>query len=150
MIGLMADQVKLQYGTQLAYPGGGRYNSKGATRHEDKAYKYEFGYLDNVSIYVIVNKKDGSRIQDLEASAFRSVAGSKDAWELQTKPEPKTDTSPEKIHDATPLDWTYTEKDEKGTITKALYCQHQGMRVQLVIFKPEWRPDLADLAKTRL
>lgn len=149
MIYLTYDEISQYYGKAAGGPSkSGRFNATGKSSHKDQAYKYEFGYLNGLCCYAIIQKTEGSMIRLEEAYGLRKLSG-KGEWKLNKVLDPdKNLVEIQKILDTPSEDLGYFYSPSADDRFKGdLICVHQKGRHQLVIYHPKCRVDLAQIEK---
>jgi hypothetical protein len=152
MIGLTSAQIAQAYGAALPYSRPHRFNAEGEERHGNlsSGFKYEFGFINHLSVYVIIDKQHGGRFSHMEALQFMTSAGHAVEWTLLPSSSAAFTPKPAPPSDNSPMDWEYLETDASKKIVRTLFSELQQGRDQLVIYDPQWQPDLAEVAKSRL
>lgn len=148
MIGWTSEEIAQAYGAALPYSRPHRYNAESEERHGTmgSGYKYEFGFINRLSVYVIVDKQHGGRFALLEALQFMSAAGHAVEWKLLAPAADPKQPAP----DYATQDWAYLETNADKKIVRTLFAELQQGQDQLVIYDPQWQPDLAEVAQSRL
>lgn len=146
MLQTTLDRLVSQFGNPSSGPGRHLFNADRAHRFQDKVYRYEIGFILDLSVYAVIEKRDSSAIEDLEAYGFRVLAGDGGNWEIW--PKPPKDFDP--MDPGNDLSWVYTPARKEDRIIRRILCRHQQRRRQLVIYDPIWRPSLAAVAAARL
>lgn len=146
MIYLNSFEIANYYGKPTGGLKIGRFNSDSAGSYGDKGYKYEFGYINDRCVYVIIQKKTGSAILVEEAQGFRFLNG-KGEWKLNVAFT--SENNPAELQAFMDdlqrnLGYTYTPSAD-DQYKHPLICVHQKQRHQLVLYHPKWRPDLAQV-----
>ncbi len=146
MLQTTLERLVPQFGNPSSAPGRHLYNADSSKRFQDKVYRYEVGFILDLSVYAVIEKKNSGAIDDLEAYGFRVLAGGGGEWEIWPKPARNFDpTDP-----SNDLSWVYTPAKKDDRILRQILCRHQQRRRQLVIYDPLWRPSLAEVASERL
>ncbi len=143
MIGLTPEDLKVMLGKPLSGGASARFNADTALRYKDDAFTYEIGMIAKVSVYAVVAKVTNQRLQDLEVLGLLYSAARRGQWEQLTQPPDKK----KPLGTTVSLDYRYLEMADKTTVARVLLARLQPRRMQLVIYSPDWRPDLPALAK---
>lgn len=98
------------------------------------AYRTRIGYLSGLSCYAIFVKKTGGTINPTEATGLLYLAAGSSAWAAL----PDADNNP-----AQESSYIYQVKSDEGAVAgQTLIARLQDGRRKLIVYSPEWRPDL--------
>ena len=134
MIYLNQREIEDAYGNSTATGGFKRFNAESCTRHDNGAFKFEFGYIRGYCVYAIVQKVTGATITVVERQALLTHNGRGGEWKvLEGVETPK----------GRPITFQCTPPKEETKFPSPLFASHQRQRGQLVIYHPRWQPDLS-------
>jgi hypothetical protein len=136
MLGQTSAAVKTKLGDPLAIAAV-RYNAETSLAFTDHAHVIEVGFISDTACYIIYVKKDGSKLEDLEVKGLLASEAYAEPW-VATIVNPNT------------VDYVYQEQEDKGPVTRVLLAEQNACRCQLVIYTPNWQPDLDDLSANPL
>jgi len=152
MIYLSVNEIVNFYGAKTGGLYNGRFSAHKKSIHKSSPnWEYEFGYINGLCAYAIIQKK-GSGLIDLAAAAqFRHLSGKGD-WNLITALNPERDTLRlQEMYEDRGVDLQYEYAPlETDRFRSKLYCVHQRSRQQLLIFHPKSKADPAEAASNPL
>jgi hypothetical protein len=154
MLGQSEDVTRSILGRPLA-TAQPRHQATRALHFLTDAMKIEVGFIAKSACYAIYRKRTGAPFQPLEIQALLYGIAQAADWEEQTI-EPKRTAKPTKSTrtakgSGAVTDFVYKEREGKTTaIRRVLLAQLHASGTQLVVFTPNWMPDLAALARSPL
>jgi hypothetical protein len=139
MIYLNKEEIKARYGASFATGGATRFNAESCSKHQNDAYKYEFGYLNGYCVYAIIQKRSGGIVSTVERQSLLAL-NNKSEWKIIDGAE----------KGQKPISFQCTPPKEEVKFPSPLFGVHQHQRSQLVIFHPKWQVDLEKVAANPL